>query len=78
MVNVVLPELGEGITEAVVSYWFFKNGDRVARNDDLVELVTDKTAFNLPSPCAGVICEIAHGEGDKVAVGQVLAVINEA
>jgi len=78
MVKVVLPELGEGITKATVSYWFFKDGERVSQNDDLVELTTDKTTFNLPSPCAGVISEIMYSEGDSVDVGQTLAVINES
>jgi len=78
MVKVVLPELGEGITKATVSYWFFKDGERVSQNDDLVELTTDKTTFNLPSPCSGVISEIMYREGDSVDVGQTLAVINEA
>lgn len=77
MVKVVLPELGEGITKATVSYWFFKTGEKVNRNDDLVELVTDKSTFNLPSPCSGVISEIVHSEGDSVEVGQILAVIDE-
>lgn len=78
MIKVILPELGEGITKATVSYWFFKDGEKVNQGDDLVELTTDKTTFNLPSPCSGVICEIMYGEGDSVDVGQTLAVINEA
>lgn len=77
MVKVVLPELGEGITKATVSYWFFKDGQKVNQNDDLVELTTDKSTFNLPSPCSGVISEIICPEGDSVGVGQILAVINE-
>jgi pyruvate/2-oxoglutarate dehydrogenase complex dihydrolipoamide acyltransferase (E2) component len=78
MIKVVLPELGEGITKATVSYWFFKDGEKVQENDDLVELTTDKSTFNLPSPCTGVISEIMYSEGDSVNVGQILAVINEA
>ena len=78
MVKVVLPELGEGITKAVVSYWFFKDGEMVSQNDDLVELTTDKSTFNLPSPCQGIISEIMYSEGDTVNVGQILAVINES
>ena len=77
MVKVVLPELGEGITKATLSYWFFKHGQRVSQNDDLVELTTDKSTFNLPSPCNGVISEILYSEGDTVEVGQALAVIDE-
>jgi pyruvate/2-oxoglutarate dehydrogenase complex dihydrolipoamide acyltransferase (E2) component len=78
MVKVVLPELGENITKATVSYWFFKDGEMVGANDDLVELTTDKSTFNLPSPCKGVISEIMYQEGDTVNVGEILAVINES
>ncbi len=78
MVKVVLPELGENITKATVSYWFFKDGEMVNANDDLVELTTDKSTFNLPSPCKGVISEIMYREGDTVNVGEILAVINES
>ena len=77
MVKVVLPELGEGIAKATVSYWFFKTGEKVKEKDDLVELATDKATYNLPSPCSGVLSEIIHSEGDSVDVGQILAVINE-
>jgi len=77
MVKVVLPELGEGIAKATVSFWFAKDGERIKEKDDLVELTTDKTTFNLPSPCTGVISEIMYSEGDTVDVGQILAIINE-
>jgi 2-oxoglutarate dehydrogenase E2 component (dihydrolipoamide succinyltransferase) len=77
MIKVVLPELGEGVRKATVSYWFAKIGERVGEKDDLVELTTDKTTFNLPSPCTGVISEIMYSEGDSVEVGQILAIINE-
>ena len=78
MIKVVLPELGEGITKATITYWFFKDGGMVRQNDDLVELTTDKSTFNLPSPCTGIISEIMYREGDSVNVGQTLAVINES
>ena len=78
MIKVVLPELGEGITKATLTYWFFKDGEMVRQNDDLVELTTDKSTFNLPSPCTGIISEIMYSEGDSVNVGQTLAVINES
>ena len=77
MIKVVLPELGQGITKATVSYWFFKEGETVNQNDDLVELTTDKSTFNLPSPCSGRISEIMYSEGDSVEVGQILAVLEE-
>ncbi len=77
MTKVVLPELGEGIEKATVSFWYFKEGDKVNEKDDLVELTTDKATFNLPSPCAGVVSEIFFREGDAVNVGEALGVINE-
>jgi len=77
MTKVVLPDLSEGITKATVSYWYFKEGEKVAEKDDLVELTTDKATFNLPSPCSGILSEIFFREGDTVNVGEVLAVIEE-
>lgn len=78
MTKVVLPELGEGIDKAIVSYWYFKTGEKVGEKDDLVELTTDKATFNLPSPCAGTLSEIFFQEGDSVNVGEVLAIIEES
>lgn len=75
--KVVLPELGEGIDKAVVSYWYFQEGEKVNEKDDLVELSTDKATFNLPSPCTGVLTEIFFHEGDNVNVGETLAVVEE-
>ncbi len=75
MVKVSLPELGKDITGATVSFWYFKEGQKVNEKDDLVELTTDKAAFNLPSPATGVIKEILFHEGDAVKIGEVLAVI---
>lgn len=77
MTKVVLPELGEGITKATVSYWYFKEGEKVNEKDDLVELTTDKTTFNLPSPCSGILSEILFHEGDSVNVGEVLGMVEE-
>ncbi|MBN2831347.1 MAG: hypothetical protein JXL82_03610 [Candidatus Omnitrophica bacterium] len=77
MVKVILPELGEGIKKATVSYWFFKAGEKVGEKDDLVELTTDKATFNLPSPCQGVISEILIPEGEDAQIGQTLGLIQE-
>ena len=77
MTKLVLPELGEGIEKAVVSYWYFKEGDRVNEKDDLVELTTDKATFNLPSPCPGILTEILFHEGDTAHISEVLAIIEE-
>ena len=73
--EVKLPEMGEGIEEASVSFWYKKGGEAVKEGEDLVELTTEKTSFNLPSPASGTIKQISVSEGDKIKVGQVLAVI---
>jgi 2-oxoglutarate dehydrogenase E2 component (dihydrolipoamide succinyltransferase) len=77
MTKVVLPELGEGIEKATISYWYFKPGEKVTAKDDLVELATDKATFNLPSPVTGVLTEVIIPVGEICQVGEVLAVIEE-
>lgn len=75
MVEAKLPHLGEGIEKASVSYWHKSIGDSVKEGEDLVELVTDKATFNMPSPASGILKETLVAEGDEVKVGQVLAKI---
>ena len=77
MAKVILPELGEGIEKATVSYWYFQEGQKVSEKEDLVELTTDKATFNLPSPCTGKLSQILYHEGDSVKVGEMLALIEE-
>ena len=72
--EVKLPEMGEGIEEAKVSFWYKKVGDAVKEGEDLVELTTEKTSFNLPAPASGTMKQISASEGDTVKVGQTLAV----
>jgi pyruvate/2-oxoglutarate dehydrogenase complex dihydrolipoamide acyltransferase (E2) component len=71
--KIVLPELGEGIEGASVALWHFAEGDTVKAGDDIVEVVTDKATFNVPSDLSGVIKKIIHAEGDIVKVGETLA-----
>lgn len=77
MIKVYLPALGENITKATVSYWYFEDGASVVEGNDLVEMATDKATFNVPAPCSGTLVEIIAHEGDAVDVGAVLAVIEE-
>ena len=77
MIKVILPELGEGINKATVSYWYRLEGEKVEEKEDLVELTTDKATFNLPAPCSGRVVNILHKEGDTVNVGEVMAEIEE-
>lgn len=75
--NVILPELAEGVTEATVSYWHVEEGDHVQEGQDLVEMTTDKATFNVPSPANGILSEVFFDEGQAVSVGDTLAVIGE-
>ncbi len=64
-----LPDLGEGLTEGEILKWYVGPGDTVALNQPIVEVETAKAAVEIPSPYAGVITEIFHGEGETVEVG---------
>ena len=70
-----LPDLGEGLTEGEVARWLVAEGDVVAEDDPLVEIQTDKTTVEIPSPAAGTVLKILVPEGDVAPVGAVLVVI---
>ena len=75
-VDVMVPTLGESVTEATVSTWFKKVGDTVAQDEMLCELETDKVSVEVPSPAAGTLTEIIAAEGDTVDAKAKLAVIS--
>ena len=70
-----LPDLGEGLTEGEVSRWLVAEGDEVAEDDPLVEIQTDKTTVEIPSPASGPVTRILVEAGEVVPVGTVLVVI---
>jgi pyruvate dehydrogenase E2 component (dihydrolipoamide acetyltransferase) len=72
-----LPDLGEGLTEGEVARWLVSEGDEVAEDQPLVEIQTDKTTVEIPSPAAGKVAQILVEEGNVVPVGTVLVVIGE-
>jgi pyruvate/2-oxoglutarate dehydrogenase complex dihydrolipoamide acyltransferase (E2) component len=72
-----LPDLGEGLTEGEIARWLVAEGQEVAEDDPLVEIQTDKTTVEIPSPAAGKIARILVAEGEVVPVGTVLVVIGE-
>jgi 2-oxoglutarate dehydrogenase E2 component (dihydrolipoamide succinyltransferase) len=74
---VTLPSLGESVTEGIITKWFKKVGERVARDEPLFEVSTDKVDSEMPSPSSGVLVEIVADEGDTVATGSRVAVIDE-
>ena len=73
--NVILPELAEGVSEAAVSFWHVEPGQQVNEGEDLVEMTTDKAVFNVPSPASGTLKEIKFEEGETIRVGDTIAVI---
>ena len=75
MAELKLPELAEGVNEAVVSFWHFKEGDAIKEGDEIVEMATDKAAFNVPCKFFGVLKKIVAKEGDTIKVGEVLAIV---
>lgn len=77
MSEVVLPALGESVTEGTVTRWLKKVGDSVAVDEPLVEVSTDKVDTEIPSPFAGVLQQILVQEDETVAVGAVLAIVGE-
>jgi pyruvate dehydrogenase E2 component (dihydrolipoamide acetyltransferase) len=70
-----LPDLGEGLTEGEIARWLVQEGQEIAEDDPLVEIATDKTTVEIPSPAAGVVTSILVAEGEVVPVGTVLVVI---
>jgi pyruvate dehydrogenase E2 component (dihydrolipoamide acetyltransferase) len=72
-----LPDLGEGLTEGEVARWLVTEGQELAEDDPLVEIQTDKTTVEIPSPAAGTVTRILVAEGEVVPVGTVLVVIGD-
>ena len=72
-----LPDLGEGLTEGEIARWLVSEGQEVAEDDPLVEVQTDKTTVEIPSPATGKVARILVEEGQVVPVGTVLVVIGE-
>ncbi|MEO1361698.1 MAG: biotin/lipoyl-containing protein, partial [Pseudomonadota bacterium] len=72
MTDIVVPTLGESVTEATVGKWLKAAGDAVAKDDVLVELETDKVAVEVSAEEAGTLSEIVAGEGDTVEIGALL------
>ncbi|MBF0122918.1 MAG: hypothetical protein HQL21_05880 [Candidatus Omnitrophica bacterium] len=73
MVQITVPDLGDGIDRVEVAFWHKNVGERVLQDEDVVELVTDKASFNVPAPAGGIIKNIYVKEGQEVPIGAILA-----
>ena len=75
--KILVPILGESITEATVAKWLKNKGDNVLADEPIIELETDKVNLEVPSPINGILAEINVKDGDVVEVGALLGLINE-
>jgi pyruvate dehydrogenase E2 component (dihydrolipoamide acetyltransferase) len=76
--DIIMPQLGETVTEGTVTKWYKKVGDTIKADETLFDVETDKVSTEIPSPVAGVVAEIVVAEGITAKVGVRLAVIREA
>ena len=74
--KIIVPTLGESVTEATVSRWLKNQGEEVSADEPIVELETDKVNVEVPSPSNGVLEKISVKEGETVNVGASLGMIN--
>ena len=74
--NILVPVLGESVTEATVAKWLKKEGEKVTADEPVVELETDKVNLEVPSPVSGVISKINSKDGENVEVGSVLGTVS--
>ncbi|MFN8050880.1 MAG: 2-oxoglutarate dehydrogenase, E2 component, dihydrolipoamide succinyltransferase [Acidimicrobiales bacterium] len=78
MAEIVMPQLGESVTEGTITKWFKQVGDHIAEDETLFEVSTDKVDSEVPSPATGYISEIRVPEGETVDVGTVLVILSDA
>jgi 2-oxoglutarate dehydrogenase E2 component (dihydrolipoamide succinyltransferase) len=75
--QIIIPEMGESVTEGTIARWFKQVGDSVVVDEPLVEVETDKVTVEIPAPTAGTLSEITAGEGVDVEVGAIIGAIAE-
>lgn len=75
MINIILPELGEGITQATVACWHAKPGDNLTAGQEVCEVVTDKASFVIEAPQSGKLSSITVDEGREASIGSTLGTI---
>lgn len=75
-VEVEFPDVeGNNGDEATVSFWYVEEDEEVEEGEDLVEMITEKTTFNVPAPVSGRLVEILAQEGDVIKVGDIMAYV---
>lgn len=74
--HIIMPKMGESITEGTIIKWLKKEGDPVNKDENIVLISTDKVEAEIPSPHKGFLIEIKYKEGDTVPVGEILGAIS--
>jgi 2-oxoglutarate dehydrogenase E2 component (dihydrolipoamide succinyltransferase) len=72
LVDIHVPEIGEGVTHATIVQWRKAAGDAVASGEVIVEIMTDKVSIEVESPASGVLREVLHAADDEVRIGAVV------
>src|SRR4051794_19190963 len=78
MTSITMPQLGESVAEGTIGRWLKAPGERIERDEPLVEVITDKVTAEIPSPVSGVLERVIVEEGQTVPVGREIAVIADA
>ena len=76
-IEIPLPDLGQGSEEATITYWFVEAGDQIEEGDELAEISTEDQTFSLMAPASGLLTEQCVKENGVVAVGDIIAILEE-
>ena len=76
LIEIKVPELSESVAEATLLAWHKKVGDAVKRDENLIDIETDKVVLELPAPADGVLAKIIKGDGGTVKAGEVIATLD--
>ena len=76
LIEVKVPQLSESVAEATLVSWHKKQGDAVKRDENLIDIETDKVVLELPAPADGVLVSVVKGDGGLVKAGEVIATID--
>jgi len=77
IIEIIVPEVGDGVTQATITEWLNAVGDHVREGAIIVEIMTDKAAFEVESPATGILKEILVEEDTEVAIGAVMGKIEK-
>ena len=77
-IEVKVPQLSESVAEATLLSWHKKVGEAVSRDENMIDIETDKVVLELPAPSEGVIVQLLKADGDTVVAGEVIAIMCES